>query len=106
MSQYTLVRHSAYTVGGNADFEGAVEVRELNTHQAYRVRAASGALFTTLAAAQSAATQNNYPNGPTPSAPSVAGYFSNLCIGGAEIYVPPALPNDSGAAAGVTSRTL
>ena len=88
MSQFTLVRHSAYAVGGNRDFEDAVDVCELSGDQAYRVRAAGGVVFATLAAAQTAASNNNYPNGATHSPPKAPGHFSSLRIGGAEIYIP------------------
>ena len=92
MSEYTLVRHSAYAIAGNADFESAVEVCELSEQLPYRVRAAGGLLFPTRDAAQSAATAANFPNGPTQATPNAAGYFSSLRIGGAEIYLPRANP--------------
>jgi len=88
VSQFTLVRHSAYAVGGNRDFEDAVDVCELSGDQAYRVRAAGGVVFATLETAQAAANNANYPNGATRSPPSAPGYFSSLRIGAAEIYIP------------------
>jgi NADH:ubiquinone oxidoreductase subunit len=89
-AKFTLVRHSAYTVGGNSDFEGAVEVCELAIYQDYQVRAAGGLVLATREAAEAAATASNYPGGDTRSAPSAPGYFSSLRIAGAEIYVPGA----------------
>lgn len=81
MSQFTLVRHSAYALGADASFEDAVNARELTAQEAYLVRGAGGLLFPTLAAAQQAANAANATNG-------VSGYFSNLRIAGAEIYLP------------------
>lgn len=88
MTQYTLVRHSAYAVGGNGDFESAVEVCELTPRQDYSVRAAGGLVFATREAAQGAATAENFPDGPAQATPNAPGYFSGIRIGGAEIYVP------------------
>ena len=90
MSRYTLVRHSAYAVGGDADFEDAVEAREVTEIQVYRIQAASGVLLPSLAAARTAAEMANFPPGTARTRPNAAGYFSNLRIGGAEIYVPRA----------------
>jgi hypothetical protein len=97
VSQYTLVRHGAYAIGGDADFEDAVEACELGPQQEYRVRAAHGLLFPTLAAAQAAAQAANFPAGASRSRASAAGYFSNLRIGGAEIYVPRTTPGSEAA---------
>jgi hypothetical protein len=94
VNQYTLVRHSAYAVGGNPDFESAVELLELNTHQAYRVRAAGGLVFDTLAAAAHGAATANFPTGATRTAPNASGYFSSLRIGGAELYLPRSPPGN------------
>ncbi len=92
MSQYTLVRHSAYAVGGDSDFEDAVEPRELTARQEYQVRAVGGVLLPSLEAARAAAGAANFPPGSALTRPSATGYFSNLRIGGAEIYVPRATP--------------
>lgn len=92
MSKFALVRHSGYAVGGDAAFENAVEACELNVHQDYRVRAAGGTVYATREAAQSAAEEANFPAGNLRSAPNVAGYFSSLRIGGAELYLPRAAP--------------
>ncbi len=92
MSQYTLVRHSGYAVGGNADFEDAVEYVEVTGEQAYRVRAAGGVLLDSLAEAQAAVQDENFPSGTAQARPQAQGYFSSLRIAGAEIYVPRAAP--------------
>ncbi len=92
MSQYALVRHSAYAVGGNTDFEDAVEAFELTDHQQYLVRSAGGRLFDSLADAQAAADRANFPPGAARTRPQANGYFSSLRVGGAEIYVPRAAP--------------
>jgi hypothetical protein len=90
VNQFTLVRHSEYAAGGNPDFEDAVEVFELNSNQAYSVRAVGGVLLPTLAAGQAAARAENFPGGSAQSVPRASGYFSSLRLGGAEIYVPRA----------------
>ena len=79
MTQFTLIRHSRYAVAADPNFEEAVEVCELNIHQAYRVRAAGGPLFATREAAQDAAV------GTAPR-----GHFSSLRIAGAEVFIPHA----------------
>jgi hypothetical protein len=88
VASYTLVRHSLYADGGNADFEDAVQVCELNADQAYRVRAAGGVVFATREAAQAGEDSANYPGGRRASGAHASGYFSSLRIGSAEIYVP------------------
>jgi hypothetical protein len=92
MSQFTLVRHSAYAVGGNADFEDAVEACELTGQQQYHVRSAGGLLFPSLTEAQAAAQLANFPPGAAGPRPQAGGYFSSLRVAGAEIYVPRAGP--------------
>ncbi len=82
MTQFTLIRHSRYAVAADPNFEDAVEVCELNIHQAYRVRAAGGPLFATREAAQDAAV------GGAGAAPH--GHFSSLRIAGAEVFIPHA----------------
>ena len=79
MTEFTLVRHSAYAEGGNPDFEEAVEARELTRAQVYKVRAAGGILFPTREAAEQAATQSSRDH---------TGSFSSLRIGSAELYIP------------------
>ncbi len=88
MSQFTLVRHGAYAVGADADFEDAVEPFELSEQQAYRVRSAGGLLFASLADARAAAGAENFPPGTVGARARAEGYFSSLRLGGAEIYVP------------------
>ncbi len=104
MSRFALVRHSSYAVGGNADFEDAVEVFELSTHDDYRVRAAGGTVFATREAAEAAAAAANYPDGRTGAVANAPGYFSSLRLGGAEIYVPRATANVEPAGAVPASR--
>lgn len=93
VSQYTLVRHGAYAVGGDAGFEDAVEVCELTGQQAYLVRAAGGLVLASLAAAEAAARAANFPPGTVGERPRAPGYFSSLRIAGAEIYVPGTAPD-------------
>ncbi len=88
MTQYTLLRHSAYALGGDPDFEDAVEAGELTDSEVYMVRAAGGLLLATREAANIAADAANYPDGSRTAGPHVRGYFSTLRIRGAEIYVP------------------
>jgi hypothetical protein len=83
MTEFTLVRHGGYAVGGDTAFEGAVEVCEITEKQAYLVRAAGGMVFTTREAAQAAEHAVN-----TTKNVAGAGFFSSLRIGGAEIHVP------------------
>jgi hypothetical protein len=87
MAHFTLVRHSAYSVAGNPQFEQAVELREIDTQEVYRVRAAGGVVLETYEAAQAAEAAANFPGGIKGTGPRVQGYFSSLRIGGAEIYV-------------------
>jgi hypothetical protein len=87
MSRYTLVRHSGYSVAGNPHFEHAVELFEINPSQAYRVRAVGGLVLDSYEAAQAAETAANFPAGTKGIDARVQGYFSNLRIRGAEIYV-------------------
>ncbi len=90
MAAFTLVRHSGYAVGGNSDFEDAVEAREVTPHESYLVRSAGGMLFATLALAEAAAQLANFPTGAGHGVPRAAGYFSSLRMAGAEIYIPRA----------------
>ena len=71
---FTLVRHSAFATAANADFEEALEVKEVDHPGSYRVRAAGGTLYPTREAAEAAI-------------PGARGYFANLRIGGAELFV-------------------
>ena len=87
MTHYTLVRHSGYAIAGNPRFEQAVELCEIDHPQAYRVRAAGGVVFDTYEAAKAAEVAANHPANVGDIRPKVPGYFSNLRIQGAEIYV-------------------
>jgi hypothetical protein len=87
MAYYTLVRHSAYSVAANPQFEQAVELREIDAPQAYRVRAAGGVVFDTSEAGRAAEAAANFPAGAKAIHPQSQGYFSSLRIGGAEIYL-------------------
>jgi hypothetical protein len=87
MNRYTLVRHSAYSVAGNPRFEQAVELFEITPLQAYRVRAAGGVVLDGHQAAQAAEAAANFPADTKGVHPRAQGYFSNLRIRGAEIYV-------------------
>jgi hypothetical protein len=87
MAHYTLVRHSAYSVAANPQFEQAVELREIDAPQAYRVRAAGGIVFDTFEAGQAAEAAANSPAATKGVRPQPQGYFSTLRIAGAEIYV-------------------
>ena len=87
MAHYTLVRHSAYSVAANPQFEQAVELREIDAPQTYRVRAAGGVVFDTSEAGQAAEAAANSPAAAKGIRPQPQGYFSSLRIAGAEIYV-------------------
>jgi hypothetical protein len=87
MTYYALVRHSGYTVAGNPKFEQAVELCEIDNPESYRVRAAGGVVFDSREAAQAAEAAANFPSGIKGIRPNVQGYFSNLRVQGAEIYV-------------------
>ena len=88
MSRFTLVRHSAYAVGGNAAFDDAVEVCEMGDLQTYAVQNEGGLIFDTRVEAAGAQNNINNPPGATPGGASGRGHFSSLRIAGAEIYVP------------------
>ena len=95
MNHFTLVRHSAFAEGGDPAFDDAVEVRELAPRQDNVVHAAGGALYDSREAAARAAQAVNDPHGPHRTGGTAAGYFSNLRIGDAEIFVPaPGAPPD------------
>ena len=79
MEQYTLVRHSGYTVAADPAREDHVEVAELTHTQTYTVKRAGGRLYPTRAEAHTAETTHNQH--PT-------GHFSSLKIAGAEIHIP------------------
>lgn len=72
---YTLVRHSAYATAADPAFEEALEPAALDSVAAYRVRAAGGTIYPSRAEAEAAI-------------PGARGYFANLRIGGAEVFVP------------------
>jgi len=74
MTHYVLVRHSAYAIAANPDFEEALEPAAVDPARAYAVRAAGGTLFPSRAEAEAAI-------------PGAKGYFANLRIGGAEMFV-------------------
>lgn len=74
MTQYALVRHSAYAQAANPDFEDALEIAEVDTVRAYAVRAVGATLYPTREAAQAAI-------------PGARGHFSHVRIGGAEVFV-------------------
>jgi hypothetical protein len=88
MARFTLVRHSAYAVGGNAAFDDAVEVCELGDQQMYAVQTAGGLIFETRVEAAGAQNDVNNPPGAASGGASGDGHFSSLRIAGAEIYVP------------------
>jgi hypothetical protein len=77
VTMFTLVRHSAYAVAANPDYEEALEVAEVSHTDSYRVKAAGGALFATRAEAEAALA-------------GARGHFASLRIGGAEVFVPQA----------------
>jgi hypothetical protein len=75
MTQFALLRHSRYAVAADPAYEDAIEVCEVDVHQAYRVRGAGGVLFPTRQAAEDAMR-------------GARGHFSSLRISGAEVFVP------------------
>lgn len=74
MTQYVLVRHSAYATAADPAFEDALEPAAVDAVQGYRVRAAGGTLYPSRAAAEAAI-------------PSARGYFATLRIAGAELFI-------------------
>ncbi len=74
MTMFTLVRHSAFAMAADPAFEEALEVAELSQPDSYRVKAAGGRLFASRAEAEAALA-------------GARGHFSNLRIGGAEVFV-------------------
>lgn len=74
MTQYVLVRHSAYALAANPAFEEALETAEVDTVRAYAVRAVGATLYPSREAAEAAI-------------PGARGYFSHVRIGGAEVFV-------------------
>ena len=74
MTHYVLVRHSAYTTAADPAYEDALEPAPVSDAQIYRVRAAGGTLYPSRAEAE-------------PAIPGATGYFANLRIGGAELFV-------------------
>ena len=91
-TRFALFRHSAYAVAGNADFEQAVELRELTAEQVDVARRAGGAVYDGYAAAKAAEQAANFPTGNHTSPPRAPGYFSSVRIGGVELYLPQAAP--------------
>lgn len=90
-THFTLVRHSRYAVSADPAFEGAVEVRELTRNQAYVARSAGGVIFSSQPDAAEAEAATNVADQTMPSG-TARGYFSSVRIGGAEVYIPAALP--------------
>ena len=74
MTAYTLVRHSAYATAADPAFEDALEPAALDQAAVYRVRAAGGTIYASRAEAEAAI-------------PGARGYFANLRIAGAEVFV-------------------
>jgi hypothetical protein len=71
---FTLVRHSAFAAAADPAYEDALEVAELTHAATYQVKAAGGRLFASRAEAEAALL-------------GAQGHFSNLRIGGAEVFV-------------------
>ena len=76
MSGFTLVRHGLYAVAADPRYEDRLEVSEVTSDQAYRVRAAGGTVFADRKGAEAAL------------AAAPRGHFSNVRINGAEVFVP------------------
>ncbi len=76
MEQFTLVRHGLYATAADPRYEDKLEVSEVTADQAYRVRAAGGVLFADRVAAEAVL------------AGAPRGYFANVRINGAEVFVP------------------
>ncbi len=74
MTQYVLVRHSAYALAANPAFEDALETAEVDTVRAYAVRAAGATLYPSRETAEAAI-------------PGARGHFSHVRVGGAEVFV-------------------
>lgn len=76
MEQFTLVRHGLYATAADPRYEDKLEVSEVTSEQAYRVRAAGGVLFTDRVAAEKTL------------ATAPRGHFANVRINGAEVFIP------------------
>jgi hypothetical protein len=85
MTQYTLVRHSAWTENQDPCFEHAVEIRALSAAQAKTVRAKGGVLFDTYSEAAAAEDAANYHPDNKGLIPKVKGKFVKLSFG--ELFV-------------------
>ena len=74
MTQFVLVRHSAYAIAADPAYEDALEPAEIDSPQGYRARAAGGTLYPTREAAEAAI-------------PGAKGYFASLRIAGADLFI-------------------
>jgi len=88
---YTLVQHTAFSVGGNPQFKAAVEERSLSTQKQVRaVERAGGLVFKTYSEAHDAAFNHNYPPGVEGLIPQAKGKFVSRAAVGEAIFIPEA----------------
>jgi hypothetical protein len=89
VTRYTLVRHTGYSVGGNRQFEHAVELRAISGKTAtQQVVKAGGLIFASYSEASMREEAENYPPGATGLIPAATGKFSQRKVSGEEIYIP------------------
>ena len=86
--KYTLVQHTGWSVGGNPQFQRAVEELAVDGRQAKAVERAGGVVFDSYGAAADAQYKENYPPEVGGLIPGVRGKFSARKIEGSRIYIP------------------
>lgn len=86
---YTLVRHTGYSVGGNPQFENAVEERNVDTSkQRAAIARAGGVLYPNYPEAHDKAFEYNYPKEVEGLIPQAKGKFVKRAGFDEEIFVP------------------
>lgn len=89
MTQYTLVRHTGYSVGGKEAFKHAVEERAVTTAKERSIVAkAGGLLFESYNGAHDRAFNENYSKEHHGINPAAQGKFVKRKGFDEEIYIP------------------
>lgn len=87
--KWTVVRHSAWAVGRNPQFERGLETRQVSTKgQQAMVIEAGGMLFDGYGQAEGFAEKAMYPSGTPGLIPAARGDFADRTIDGLQIYIP------------------
>ncbi len=84
---YAIVQHSGVTTG-HAEFEQAVEMRQVDARQARKVRSIGGLVVDDWAVADALTETINYPEGYEGMIPRAIGMFSEVTIDGLRVYLP------------------